>query len=104
MAHLNNQSDLVSSQSTRGVKDPKFNVLALLRNHALDLNGIMAQGKFVGFENSDLEQRFGRTFVSGSIRRVPGKGERKRLFKISLGGCPASWDSDQPWGSDRQYD
>ena len=38
LAHLDNQSALGSLRSTRRVKDPNLNFLAILRNRALDLN------------------------------------------------------------------
>ena len=54
MAHLANQSVRDSLRITRGIKDHKRNVLALLRNHALDLNGILAQEEFLESEKSEL--------------------------------------------------
>ena len=69
LAYLDKQSDLGSLRSTRGVKDPMLNVLALLWNHALDPNGILAQEEFFESEMSDLADHLPRGLFGDFLKK-----------------------------------
>ena len=97
LAHLDNHSALGSLLSTRGVKYPKLNVLALLRTHALDLNGILAQDEFVGSEKSDLAGPLSRGLFCEFLERAKGKGFSKiRWVDVRRLVIPINLGSDRP--------
>ena len=69
LAHLDIQCALGSLRSTRGVEDTMLYVLALLRNHTLDLNVILAQEEFVGSEMSNLADHLPRGLFGDFLKK-----------------------------------
>lgn len=84
LVHLDNQSALDSLRSTRGVKDPKLNVLTLIRNHTVDPNAARP------------EERGARYLASEELARRKWSREPRRVQKEAGSLSSSTGTSSRP--------
>ena len=88
MAHLDNDGVLGSMRSQHGVKNLRLNVLYLLRNQILDLNGILAQEVSWSQRNIIWRALLSRGLLSPFLEKAKEKGSSQFRADVRRHGVP----------------